>query len=109
MFIWQTRVPNPKANNVDSLKPAQPTMFLELLETRRQYEYTIPSFSAKIVNLRHIVALHPNYVWDKNKQVLKLLDMFVGDVPVALSGRNNGVSRVLKGCIVNVSCSHSFS
>ena len=79
-------------------------MFLELVEIRRQYEYTIPSFSAITVNLRHVVAMHPDYVWEKNKQALKLLDMFVGDDPVALSGRNSGIIRVLKGCIVNVSC-----
>ena len=48
--------------------------------------------------------MHPDYVWEKNKQALKLLDMFVGDDPVALSGRNSGIIRVLKGCIVNVSC-----
>ena len=46
------------------------------------------------------MAMHPDYVWEKNKQALKLLDMFVGDDPVALSGRNSGIIRVLKGCIV---------
>lgn len=81
----------------------EPTIFLELLEIGRGYDYTIPSFSAITVNLRH-VALHPDYVWDKDKQALKLLDMFVGDDPVALSGRTSGIIKVLKGCIVDVSC-----
>ena len=87
-----------------STPSSQPTMFLELVEIGRQYEYTIPSFSAITVNLRHVVAMHPDYVWEKNKQALKLLGMFVGDDPVVLSGRNSGIIRVLKGCIVNVSC-----
>ena len=64
----------------------EPTIFLELLEIGRGYDYTIPSFSAITVNLRHVVALHPDYVWDKDKQALKLLDMFVGDDPVAQVG-----------------------
>ena len=79
----------------------QRTILLELLEIGRRYEYTIPSFSAIKVNLRHVVALHPDYVWNKNKQALKLLDMLVGDDPVALSGRNSAIIKVLKGCIVN--------
>ena len=50
------------------------------------------------------MALHPDYVWDKNKQALKLLDMFMGDDPMALSGRTSEIIMVLKGCIVNVTC-----
>ena len=84
---WQTRVPNPTANKANHQLP-QPCqqMFLELLEIRRQYEYTITNFSTIRTNLRHIVVLYLDYVWDKDKQALKLLGVFVGDNPVVLPG-----------------------